>query len=942
MKSQSKSRKADPRRCSVAMQTSPIAAAVSTLLLSVGTAHAQQAPTTQASDGSQSIVVTGIRRAIETSIATKRNSDSIVEAISAEDIGKLPDVSIAESLARVPGLAGQRVGGRVQAIQIRGLSSDFAGTTLNGRQQVTTGDNRSVEFDQFPSELINGATIYKTPDAGLLGQGLSGTIDMQTIRPLDLRGRKVSLNARREANSQGELNAGTDANGNRFSLSYIDQFANNTVGVALGYAHLDSPGQELHYKAWGFGKLNADCTAHPEWGCSQATGVPAGATVQNGFEATALSRLQKRDGLMAVLEYKPSKDLHSTVDLYYSKFKKDETMRGLMNGLAEGWSGNPGVAYSNVKTTTIGSTTLVTSADLANTNFIVRNDKNTRDDKLKSLGWNLKAKLGDTWTGVGDLSYSSAERDENVIETYAGARRVNPTPPPATLQTYGTTGISIDPSSSFPRFTPGLNYADASTIYLSDPAHDWGHDGLWKLPHAKDVIKSGRFDLRRDMDGFLSHVNLGFDYTTRQKDRRMNELQANLKSGRAPTLVPGSLIESPTSLAFVGIPGVLSYNVMGALAQLYDLTPQAIDQIINRNYDVKEKVGTAYAKLNFEGKVGSVPVRGNFGLQFVHTDQSSTGFAKQPGDIATHPVQQVTRGTKYSDVLPSFNMVFELPSDSYVRFGVAETMARGRMDDMRAGGEVSFNPTAATKWSGSAGNPELQPWRATSLDLSFEKYFGKRSYLAAAVWYKDLESYIYTQQIPTDFAAYQSLYPASANQSTQGLLNTPSNGQGGHIWGVEYSASMEAGVWVPALDGFGVTANVSHTLNDLEPNGPGTGKVLPGLSGITAGLTAYYEKYGFSARISNRYRSAYRGEITGLHNARTFSNILADRQTDLQLGYEFNSGALKGLSVLLQVNNLTNSPYATRQGNGLTGDVIAPEEYNKYGRQTLLGINYKL
>ena len=162
---------ASPHLNATRLRFHPVAAACATLLLAAGTAQAQQTD-------AQQVTVTGIRRAIETSVATKRNADGIVEAVSAEDIGKLPDVSIAESLARLPGLAGQRVGGRAQVIQIRGLSPDFAGTLLNGRAQVTTGDNRSVEYDQFPSELINAAIVFKTPDASLIGQGLSGTIDL--------------------------------------------------------------------------------------------------------------------------------------------------------------------------------------------------------------------------------------------------------------------------------------------------------------------------------------------------------------------------------------------------------------------------------------------------------------------------------------------------------------------------------------------------------------------------------------------------------------------------------------------------------------------------------------------------------------------------------------------------------------------------------------------
>ena len=140
----------------------------------------------------QSVEVVGIRRGIEDAIDTKQSATSIVESVSAEDIGKLPDSSIAESIARLPGLTAQRDRGRATQINIRGLSGDFAGTTLNGREQTTTGENRGVEFDQFPSELLSGVLVYKTPDASLVGQGLSGTIDLQTVRPLKFSDRVVT------------------------------------------------------------------------------------------------------------------------------------------------------------------------------------------------------------------------------------------------------------------------------------------------------------------------------------------------------------------------------------------------------------------------------------------------------------------------------------------------------------------------------------------------------------------------------------------------------------------------------------------------------------------------------------------------------------------------------------------------------------------------------
>jgi outer membrane receptor protein involved in Fe transport len=189
------------KRSHTAFPLKPVAAGCALLIATaVAPAYAQTAPGAEEAK-LQSVTVAGIRRGIEDAISVKKDSSSIVEAISAEDIGKLPDVSIAESISRLPGLAAQRVGGRAQQISVRGLSPDFSTTLLNGREQVSTGDNRSVEFDQYPSELISGVTIYKTPDAGLIGQGLSGTIDMQTVRPLAFSGRAVALNARGEKNS---------------------------------------------------------------------------------------------------------------------------------------------------------------------------------------------------------------------------------------------------------------------------------------------------------------------------------------------------------------------------------------------------------------------------------------------------------------------------------------------------------------------------------------------------------------------------------------------------------------------------------------------------------------------------------------------------------------------------------------------------------------------
>src|SRR3989344_539110 len=179
------------------------------LLAVAGAAQAQSQDPQEDTTEIGEIIVTGIRGSIESSIAEKRQNSSIVEVVTAEDIGKLPDVSIAESLARLPGLTAQRLDRRGQVISIRGLPPDLTTALLNGREQVSAGDNRGVEFDQYPSELLGSVLVYKTPDAALIGQGLAGTVDLRTVRPLAYGRQAIAVNYRHEWNDIGALNSGT-------------------------------------------------------------------------------------------------------------------------------------------------------------------------------------------------------------------------------------------------------------------------------------------------------------------------------------------------------------------------------------------------------------------------------------------------------------------------------------------------------------------------------------------------------------------------------------------------------------------------------------------------------------------------------------------------------------------------------------------------------------
>lgn len=921
-------------------------------------------------DQGEDIVVTGIRRGIEDSINLKKNQTSIVEAISAEDIGKLPDVSIAESIARLPGLAAQRVNGRAQVISIRGLAPDFTTTLLNGRQQASSGDNRAVEFDQYPSELLSGVVIYKTPDAQISGMGLSGTADLRTVRPLEFGKRAIALNIRGEKTEGDRLNSDVRNWGYRASVSYIDQFANDTIGIALGYAYLDSPSQNKHFKAYGYEAFGNVCEPDtvPPTPCSPDSVTPDSANsalIRNGQEAFATSRLNKRHAFIGILEWEPSDSVHSTLDLYYSRFEQEETMRGAQ-WFSNAWT--DGAFFTDVETEDRGGTPIATSGTANRVAPILRNDYNTRQDELFSAGLNNEFKLDDRTRFVTDLSYSTNKRREQILETYAGygmgVGGVSQATPNVG-RTFDTIDFTV-PDDDFPSYSEGLDYADADQISLGDraPWGGWAHDGSIRFPDVKETVWAIDLRLSHEVEGFFSGFDAGVNFTHRDKTKRVSDNDLFLKNGRQQVLVDPRYLVDPTSLGFVGFGNVISIDLESALDEYWVSAPILDSNFFDKNWDITEEVVTWFGKANIDW--GNL--RGNIGIQVVQQSQRSTGSVINALEEGQPIVPTTIRdGADYTDILPSLNLIYDLGGGHRLRFAASKTMARPRMDEMRANVTPSFdlfqcssrpNGCAAGEtvnpWSASGGNAKLKPWRATALDVAYEWYVNPTTYLSIAGFYKDLDTYIYQQTGTFDFTgipvptAGQGTY---ANQiiSPIGQITLPANGNGGTIKGVEFSGAVNFGTLWDPLEGLGLIGSLSLTESDLNPTaetGPNSEVRIPGLSGTIYNITAYYERGGFQARISQRYRSAFKGEVVQLFATRGYTEILADKQVDAQIGYTFQSGALEGLGMLFQVNNLTNSPYRTRLGVDGAGTTTSDggtllETYEEYGRQFLLGFNYR-
>jgi iron complex outermembrane recepter protein len=862
------------------------------------------------------IVVTGIRKGIEDAISVKQGSSSIVESISAEDIGKLPDVSIAESIARLPGLAAQRVAGRAQVISVRGLAPDFATTLLNGREQVSTGDNRGVEFDQYPSELLAAVTVYKTPDASLVGQGLSGTLDLQTVRPLNFAKRTVAFNLRGERNSLGK---GVDAKdtGNRASVTYIDQSADKKLGIAFGYAHLDSPILANEFGTYG-------------WSADGRPTLPAGTRNTNGIKTFTRSGENKRDGVMGVIEWKATNNWTSVVDVYYSKFKREETNRGLETNLGDYNGGNsPGLRYTS---TDIQNGVLI-GGTATGIYPLVRGIYNFREDKLTAFGWNNIVRF-DGFTLFGDLSYSKAERKELNLETQAQIVDAQRRPVLDTVTFRLNDGV-------FPTATYGLNYNDPTRLLTGTSIYGGGYG---KVPSVKDELKSAKLTATipwtfKFADA-ISNVDVGVNFANREKNKRQPE--AGLGTAN-PSLLNSSAVGSSGNLNFAGAGNIVTWNVPNLLARFYDpFRPvDNLSYLIPKAWNVTEKITTGYVKFNLESDLGGISVRGNIGVQIQNTDQSSNSNIFDSSRPAGQQVRPFEDGKKYTDYLPSMNLAFGLPYEQTLRLAIAKQIARPRLDQLKSSLEAGIdvrNPlTGAGIPGASGGNPRLDPWRATALDVSYEKYFGNKGYFALAAFYKDLKTYIFDDK--TQDYNFSRVFPAQLLTTPFGTLSQPKNGRGGNLRGYEATISVPFSLIMPELDGFGITASATVTDSGISVGNTNLGSnvALPGLSKNVNNVTAYYEKYGFSARISQRDRSDFIGEITGFGNDRELRYVKGEKILDAQVGYEFRTGMLKGLSMLLQVNNLTNTAYQTYQVT-----TNQPVEFQKYGRTVLFGLNYKM
>lgn len=955
--------------------------AIAGAIASNGAVAQQSTPDTAAEDNVEIIQVSGIRGSLMRAQAVKQDSSSIVEAISAEDIGKLPDSSIAESLARLPGLAGERVGGRTSGISVRGFKEDFVGTSLNGRELIGIGDNRGIEYDLYPSEIMTGATIYKTGDATLITQGLGGTVDLQTVRPLSAS-ETLTVTGVYEANQAPADNPDFDDKGYRYSLSFVEKFADDTIGLAVAIAHTTTPNNQRKYGVWGY-STNDD-----------------GQITPSGLDLNAQSTELKRDTISTVLQFQPNDSLNIVADYLQIDFEDSGVLRGFIEPFA---------------TANLSGTGANTSGTQIEANPVLRTDPLNKDGELRAFGLNVEYYLNDDWKVEVDLARSDADKFEQRAESYSGLGRSGALSP----GDFGSRTFQMSSEGVFFTGQSGLDaFSDPNSLQLTGP-QTWGgglanladqfettqlrasgepfnylnaQDGFNNFFTIKEELTQFKFEVEGNLDGeIFNKITAGLHFSDRYKDKENNGFFATA------TVFPDSQSVAESGVPVVGLTD-LSWAGLGFVVAYDGNAPYNNGYYTQNNggflepdrfgdtYIIEEEITTIYAKADFEYEMGDMLIFGNVGAQYVDTDQSSDGTLGVIGsnfrvcDADSNSVIDadcaITDGASYSHFLPSFSINAEVVEDLFVRFAASTTISRARLDQMKASGFVKFDLNdqfitlrdedvlagAGSPWSKEAGNAQLRPLESNNYDISIEKYFEDEGYVAASLFYKDLVN-LTRQASPTidftndefnngadyfvegfhnrvldvDVTNSQNgiFYPAGTNvfPPSLGQFSFFEDGLEGSVSGLELTANIPMSILSDSLDGFGVVA--SATFIDAEVD---DGSSIPGQSDQITSLVAYYENEGFEFRVAMTDRDEYTTYERGGSNKITEATRDGTQVVDAQISYDFeNSGIehLEGLRVSFQATNLLDdADQVSRDDNGIV------TTRREFGPSYMVNFNY--
>ena len=860
----------------------------------------------------EEIRVTGSRfqRSLSDALDEKRRASEIIEALSAEDIGELPGTSVAESLAKLPGVSYTRNAFGANNVSVRGLGAGLTNGTLNNRDLASEWGDRSVSFNMFPAELISRASLYKAPSASHVEGGIGGTLNLQTARALEWGERYVAVNVRGRYNDlAGDLPDGEEF-GYRGSIAYLDQFADDTLGIALGYAGQYAPlvgADSQIYESRTVGKGGAIDGIPDGFGDRNSFNIPYGS------EYSIFNGTSDRHSVLGTIQWMPIENFEVNFDGFFSKFEQTNTGAGLRLAGGLGSSGN---RWRNVETdgyNVVGAT--VTCLHELPNNCVDRswgqdlgafNALEDGNSELHSYGIEGKWTAG-ALTLVYDFSYSKADGEDSY--TTVGYRPYNGLPGSLELVRPVSTFGENEDGAGF--LTSPLDFTNLATNRVDAFRHIENE--------REDEIFTYKFDAEYAADytfftAFKAGVRLvNRDNLLARRDARLDPSPTDIDSSVAidPDFVFDVYDQSEADSAFDANP-VLVLDARAIRNTVF--AGIEADEQASGGHFIEEDIKAYYVQADFETDTFfGIPASGNFGVRIVTTDVDTQGTTNVDG-----VEMPISTSDKYTEVLPSANINFFPTDDIIVRLAGARVLARPAITFLSPGTDKYGDEIYSGANGG--GNPYLRPYIANQFDLSFERYFDRDTAIALAFFYKDMDTFITqarTESGPPD------------DRVTSFIA---ANGAGGRILGIEATVQHTFANLLPEGYGdVGVYTTYTWTDSNIELSETFNSSTfsLDGQSKHLGNVTLHYHRDKFGARASYRYRSEF---TRPQRPARAFTINRSEGDLSFQVSYDFN----KQLRLFVEGWGLLNEPRDNYHGlDSLQG------QYTLFGRNIQLGASYR-
>ncbi|MGQ8364984.1 TonB-dependent receptor [Glaciecola sp. 1036] len=858
------------------------------------------------------IEVTGFRGSLNKSLLEKRTSVNNKETIVAEDIGKFPDLNIAESIQRLPGVAISREGGEGRQITLRGLSPSFTRTTLNGMEVPASTDGtdsgggvnggRGFDYNVFASELFNRVDVQKSPVASMEEGGIAGTVDLYSAKPFDYDGFKVA------ASLQGGYNSITEEVDPRAAFLISNTFADNTIGVLFSAAMSDRTVRQEGYGTvrWTTpvldgGGIFADTSS------TVVTGTPdVGTCEDDGVAVDPINCLwtprlprpdyfgneQERTGFTGSFQWAPSEDFTLTLDALLSTLDNKRTMYNFFHMFRS--------TFDEITPTAItiapnGKQVLAGSYDGVQARIESRLQESTTDFSQYVLSgeWFVNDDL--TITAMAGTAESDARSEQY---------RYN-------MTQQGTTSFAFDFTDNMnaPTVTYGYDVNNAANYNLSD-----GRLRATDVLRENDTIK---LDAVYETDDVT--IKAGFAYNDRQvtyDEEQINGFPDQSSAVGYAEMMPvddfGSGFDGPLAPFLVADFDAISSDLLDVT-----WTPRSA-----QSWNVGEETQAVYIEMDSRYEIGDMELRANYGVRYVETTTSAEGFIQ--GDV-------VQIENDYKNFLPALNFALSATDDIVVRLGLTQSMTRPSLSSLNPG-NPSFSYINGTV---SVGNPFLDPFTSNNVDFGVEWYFDDEALLAATVFYKDIDNWIVrsSEERLVDPAYYNFIDNDPQYDPVIALdprtvpyeHSSPINAEERTVSGYEL-IYQQPFTFLPApFDNFGISSNYTYVnADDIE-----------GLSETSYNFTTYYETDNYGARISVNKRDDYLTDFTG-SNGNVAHGTTGPTQVDFSSFYNVS----ENLTVTFEVINLTDE-YERLFTTG-DGTLNLMREYNHTGRQFFLGARYSM